>query len=281
MPQKTQKDIRLSRSAETYFKNGDTEEFLNEAWDWAWKIGQYRYGLDEDGCGEIVFRLVKDAKHILDLFKEGEYPNFPAFLTTYVKHLILNQIKKNSRRIRMEFTSEFFNDDRFKNPEEEDFIGEILNQKDITSFLVRDALSRLDPLASLVVKMKHKIQMNLAEIRILSQRLKQKEFDLRTYFTEDEAEERKRRIQRKEATDRLQELYQTLNISDFIDHRKWKHTRVVWVNRRNSIPEEKSFRKIGFYLGATEHVVRRLYYSSIASIRNKESFRRIDFREVA
>ncbi|PJZ64482.1 hypothetical protein CH371_17035 [Leptospira wolffii] len=276
-----EKDSRLSLSVEAYFRSGDTGEFLTEASEWIWSFGRFRFGLDEDDCAEIVLHFVKDAEHILKNFRDQGYRNFPAFFTSCIRNRSLNERRKKSRRSRSEFITDALYEERFKNPREIPFWKEILEERDRSLKLVRSALEELEPRVSLIVKMKHRISLDLREVRVLNRKLREIPISLREYYREDEDEITRRRLQRKRAVDRLGELYQILNNADFTNLDKWKDCRAGWMSRRSSVPEEKSFRKIAYYLGASEHTIRRYYYGAIVSFRKRMELKNIDLREAA
>ncbi|TGK04741.1 RNA polymerase subunit sigma-70 [Leptospira semungkisensis] len=274
------RDERLISSLEIYFRNGDSDLFLKEASGLAWTLSQKKYHLDDDSCAEIVLKLVHDVEHIMKVYQEGKYCNFPAFLTAYIKHLILNQRKKNVIRARMEIVTDEFYTDRFPRASDYDFTTDILNESDEISSMVRDALNRLDPLSSLIIKMKHRIPPNLREFRILSQRLKPLELNIKQYFRLDQEEETINRIKKRKAEDQLKKLFQSLHTSQPKDRSRWQGARQNWFHRHSTVPEEKSFRKIAYYLGMSQHKVRSSYYSTIANLK-KNRWEKVGWKEAA
>lgn len=274
----SEKDKRLISSVEFYFREGNPENFLKEAWIWAWALARGKYRLDEDSCSEIVLKLVLDAEEVLHLFKERGYSNFPAFFTTYTKNLILNQRRKEIRLYRSEIVSDGF--ERFYDPRSE-FTKEILSQTQETTRLVRNILSEMDPIASLILKLKHRIPLSLKESRLFYSKLKKKRLKLRDYFVKDIDEERRSWLRKKELNEKLSRLYQNMQIHHFENSERWKISRKQIREICGSVTEEKSFKKIGWYLGLSEHSVRKAYYFAISELRRKEDLKKIRFSEAA
>lgn len=276
-----EKDLRLIASAETYYRTGNIETFLQEGWEWVWNIGRYKFGMDDDSCADVVYRFVQDGERILERFREYGYRNFPAFLIVCIRNLFLNERKKVSRRREQDSKSGLLYEDQFRDPNEKNFADLVLREEDAVSFTIHTVLEKFDPKISLIVKMRHRIRFRLREIRILHSKLKEISLNLRTYVLQDEDEEKIQRLRKKEVADRLSEVYQVLNQPQLKNPDKWRTRRSSLVHRRNSLPDEKSFRKIGFYLSLSEHVVRRQYYAAISSIRTEREIRRIDFLDAA
>ncbi|PJZ25586.1 RNA polymerase subunit sigma-70 [Leptospira hartskeerlii] len=278
MTKNSEKDKRLISSVEFYFREGNSENFLKEAWLWAWALAKGKYGLDEDSCSEIVLKLVLDAEEVLHLFKERGYSNFPAFFTTYTKNLIWNQRRKEIRLNRSEILSDGF--ERFYDPRSE-FTKEILSQNREASLLVRNILSEMDPITSLILKLKHRIPLNLKESRLFCSKLKEKKLKLRDYYGKDAEEERKSWLRKKELNEKLSRLYQNMQIHRFENLERWKISRRQLLEVCGSVTEEKSFKKIGWYLGLSEHSVRKAYYFAVSELKRKEDLKKIRFAEAA
>ncbi|TGJ99982.1 RNA polymerase subunit sigma-70 [Leptospira langatensis] len=274
-------DQKLISSLEFYYRNGDPDLFLKEAWGWAWALSRRKFRLDDDSCADIVLKLVHDVEHIMKVYQEGNYTNFPAFLTTYVKHLVLNQKKKNVIRAKMEIVTDDFYTDRFPKASTYDFTQDILEQAKEISLLVRETLDQLDPLASLVIKMKHRIRLNLKECRIFKQRLSWLGLGIRQYFDSDREEEIRSRIRKRNAEDQLKRLFQSLYHTESQNRTRWNGARKHWSDRHSGVPEEKSFRKIAYYLGMSQHSVRTLYYSTVTDFKKKERWRSMGWRAAA
>ncbi|MEI1278549.1 RNA polymerase subunit sigma-70 [Leptospira venezuelensis] len=278
MEKLSEKDKRLISSVEFYFREGNSEQFLKEAWTWAWALARGRYHLDEDSCSEIVLKLVLDAEEVLHLYRERGYSNFPAFFTTYTKNLIWNQRRKEIRLNKNEILSDGF--ERFYDPRSE-FTKDILSERQKTSILIRKILSEMDPIASLILKLKHRIPLNLKDSRLFYSKLKKKKLKLRDYYGKDLEEERKSWIRKKELNEKLSRLYQNMQIHHFENSEKWKISRKQLLEVCGSVMEEKSFKKIGWYLGLSEHSVRKSYYFGISEIKRKEDLKKIRFLEAA
>lgn len=278
MEKNSEKDRRLISSVDFYFREGNTENFLKEAWIWAWTFAKGRYHLDEDSCSEIVLKLVLDAEEVLHLFKERGYSNFPAFFTAYTKNLIWNQRRKDFRLKKNEILSDGF--ERFYDPRSE-FTKEILNQTRETSLLVRNILSEMDPISSLILKLKHRIPLSLKEFRLFYSKLKKKKLKLKDYFAKDMEEERRSWLRKKELNEKLSRLYQNMQIHHFENLERWKISRRQIVEVCSAVTGEKSFKKIGWYLGLSEHSVRKSYYFAVSELKRKEEIKKIRFAEAA
>ncbi|MGJ4747454.1 RNA polymerase subunit sigma-70 [Leptospira sp. SA-E8] len=278
MARYSEKDKRLISSVEFYFREGNSENFLKEAWIWAWGLARGRYNLDEDSCSEIVLKLVLDAEEVLHLFKERGYSNFPAFFTTYTKNLISNQRRKEIRLHRREIVSDGF--ERFYDPRSE-FTKEIVSQTREISLLVRNILSEMDPITSLILKLKHRVPLNLKESRFFYTKLKKKKLKLRDYYLKDIEEERKSWLRKKEFNEKLSRLYQNMQIHHFENLERWKISRKQILEICGSVTEEKSFKKIGWYLGLSEHSVRKHYYFAVSELKRKEDLKKLRFMEAA
>ncbi|WP_246048591.1 sigma-70 family RNA polymerase sigma factor [Leptospira sarikeiensis] len=272
------KDQRLISSVEFYYREGDVGEFLKEAWVWAWRLAMGRYGLDEDACAEVVLRLVLRAEEILKMYREREYSNFPAFFTSYAKKIIFNQRRREIRFDRSEILADRF--ERFYDPNS-DFTKEILNQHRENTYQIHDILSELEPLHSLIVKLKHRIPLELSELRILYLKLKEKNKSLRDYYLEDLEEERKIWKKQKILNDKLSRMYQNVWMDNFKKVEKWKVYRKNLRETSLSVSEEKSFRTISSYLGMSQYTVRRIYYSAITKLKQKAEIRVIGRLEAA
>ncbi|TGM89340.1 RNA polymerase subunit sigma-70 [Leptospira licerasiae] len=278
MTKLSEKDKKLISSVEFYYREGNFENFLKEAWPWVWSLAKGKYRLDEDSCSEIVLKLVLDAEEVLHLFKKRGYSNFPAFFTTYTKNLIWNQRRKEIRLNRSEILSDGF--ERFYDPRSE-FTKDILNQTDETSLLVRNILSEIDPISSLILKLKHRIPLSLKESRLFHSKLRKKKLKLRDYYTKDIEEERKSWLRKKELSEKLSRLYQNMQIHRFENLERWKISRSQLLEISGSVTEGKSFKKIGWYLGLSEHSVRKAYYFAIFELKRKEDLRKIRFADAA
>ncbi|PJZ77300.1 RNA polymerase subunit sigma-70 [Leptospira neocaledonica] len=278
MEKNSEKDKKLISSVEFYFREGDSENFLKEAWIWAWALAKGRYNLDEDSCSEIVLKLVLDAEEILHLFKERGYSNFPAFFTTYTKNLIANQRRKEIRLHRSEILSDGF--ERFYDPRSE-FTKEILNQTRELPTLIQSLLSEMDPIVSLILKLKHRIPLNLKECRLFHSKLRKKKLKLRDYYVRDVEEEQRSWIRKKELNEKLSRLYQNMQIHHFENLERWKNSRKQILEVCGAVTEEKSFKKIGWYLSLSEHTVRKAYYFAISELKRKENLKKIRFAEAA
>ncbi|GBF38095.1 RNA polymerase subunit sigma-70 [Leptospira johnsonii] len=278
MEKLSEKDKRLISSVEFYFREGNSENFLKEAWNWAWALARGRYNLDEDSCSEIVLKLVLDAEEVLHLFKERGYSNFPAFFTTYTKNLIANQRRKEIRLSRSEILSDGF--ERFYDPRSE-FTKEILSRTQEVSLLVRTILSEMDPIASLILKLKHRIPLSLKEFRLFYSKLKMKKLKLKDYYVKDIEEERKSWLRKKELNEKLSRLYQNMQIHRFENLERWKVSRRQILEVSGAVTKEKSFKKIGWYLGLSEHSVRKTYYFAVSELKRKEELKKIGFSEAA
>lgn len=278
MEKLSEKDKRLISSVEFYFREGNSENFLKEAWVWAWALAKGRYNLDEDSCSEIVLKLVLDAEEVLHLFKERGYSNFPAFFTTYTKNLIWNQRRKEIRLNRSEILSDGF--ERFYDPRSE-FTKEILSQTQETSLLIQNILSEMDPIVSLILKLKHRVPLNLKESRLFYSKLKKKKLKLGDYYSKDIEEERKSWLRKKELNEKLSRLYQSMQIHHFENLEKWKMSRKQILEVCGAVTEEKSFKKIGWYLGLSEHSVRKVYYFAISELKRKGDLKKIRLSEAA
>lgn len=278
MEKLSEKDKRLISSVEFYFREGNSENFLKEAWNWAWALARKRYHLDEDSCSEIILKLVLDAEEVLDIFKRRGYSNFPAFFTTYTKNLIWNQRRKEIRLHRTEILSDGF--ERIYDPRSE-FTKEILSQTKEVSELVRNILSEIDPISSLILKLKHRIPLSLKESRLFHLKLKKKKLKLKDYYTKDMEEERKSWLRKKELNEKLSRLYQNMQIHHFENSERWKISRKQILDVSGAVTEGKSFKKIGWYLGLSEHSVRKSYYFAVSELKRKENLKKIGFAEAA
>ncbi|EQA44180.1 hypothetical protein LEP1GSC050_2145 [Leptospira broomii serovar Hurstbridge str. 5399] len=273
------RDQKLNLSVQEYFKTGRKDAFLKEAWVWVREICIGRFQLDEDVSSEVTLHLIQNADRCLEIFRTGNYRNFPAYLTVFIKNLILNQRKKEiskERREKLIIISEERGYD-----ESASFERKIVLEEENIGVLVRKTLSELSPLACLIVKMKHKIRLNLRDIRLLRSRLKLIDMQFRTYLAEDEEEVRTHRLRRKAISDQLLVLFGRIHSVDRGAVNKWRQRKRDWLRKMDRINEEKSFRRISVYLSFSEHSVRRIYYDAIRTIRERSHWKEIGFSKVA
>ncbi|EPG76329.1 hypothetical protein LEP1GSC058_1180 [Leptospira fainei serovar Hurstbridge str. BUT 6] len=273
------RDQRLNLSVQEYFNTGRKDAFLKEAWVWVREICLGRFQLDEDASSEVTLHLIQNADRCLEIFQTRNYSNFPAYLTVFIKNLILNQRKKEiskGRREKLILISEERGYD-----EGDDFEGKIVLEEENVSALVRKTLSELSPIACLIVKMRHQIRLNLRDIRLLRSRLDLIDFELRTYLREDEEEIRTQRLRRKAISDQLLVLFGRIHSADQDEVTKWRQRKNDRLGKMDRISDEKSFRRISAYLSFSEHSVRRIYYDAIRTIRERGYWKEIGISKVA
>ncbi|TGK10309.1 hypothetical protein EHO60_10790 [Leptospira fletcheri] len=261
------RDQRLTEAVATYFQTGEKKDFLNEAWIWTKHICMRRFGMDEDGSSEVMLRIVQSAERCLEIYRSREYGNFPAYFTVYVKNQILNQRKRESvsrkkERILMEVKGSDIGT--------RETVSEMrTSEEEILRILMRKALAELETLPCLVVKMRHRIPMNLRELKLLKGKLKRKSSGLRAYFMEEEEYERSQRLRRKAVTDQLQVFFGRTYFSESNRSEKWRKRKKIWADKMAHIGEEQSFRRIAVSLALSEHTVRKVYYDAIRTMRDR------------
>ncbi|EMO76971.1 hypothetical protein LEP1GSC127_3988 [Leptospira kirschneri str. 200801925] len=94
MEQKTELDRIFLNSYLTYKNLGDPKDLIEQAAFWIGRIAVRKYSLGEDERSEVLLKFIQKIEYFSKLYETKKFNNFSAFGIVFLKHLVLNQWKK-------------------------------------------------------------------------------------------------------------------------------------------------------------------------------------------
>lgn len=94
MEQKTELDRIFLNSYLRYKNLGDSKKLIEQAAFWIGRIAVRKYSLGEDERSEVLLKFIQKIEYFSKLYETKKFDNFSAFAIVFLKHLVLNQWKK-------------------------------------------------------------------------------------------------------------------------------------------------------------------------------------------
>ncbi|RHX77850.1 sigma-70 family RNA polymerase sigma factor [Leptospira yasudae] len=147
----------------TYKNTGNTKALIEQAEFWIRRIAVHKYSLDEDGRSEVLLKFIQKIEYFSELYETRGFKNFPAYAIVFLKHLVLNQWKKEIRFRKREAVTFEAHDLPCRISDEPDYEM----KTSIHRIFLNETLRGFDPRGVLIFKLKHNLFLERQEILLL------------------------------------------------------------------------------------------------------------------
>lgn len=163
MQKNSEQDRIFINSYLEYKNSGNKEALIEQAEFWIGRIAVRKFSLSEDGKNETLIRFIQKIEYFSEIYEKGKYTNFPAYAIVFLKHLVLNQWKKEIQNRKSE--PGFLEPDGLTGPV---FYPHETETKTATHrIFLNEILKNFDPRGVLILKLKHNLFLERREILLL------------------------------------------------------------------------------------------------------------------
>ncbi|EJO71445.1 hypothetical protein [Leptospira kirschneri] len=264
MEQKTELDRIFLNSYLTYKNLGDPKDLIEQAAFWIGRIAVRKYSLGEDERSEVLLKFIQKIEYFSKLYETKKFNNFSAFGIVFLKHLVLNQWKKEINSLK-------------KNPiflEPDSLPGSVVYEPDYDcepsphKIFLQEILQNLDPRGVLIFKLKHNLFLERKDILLLKSILASSGNSIRDFLKEKA--EKTSSVRCKEITilEKMEVTHQLIfsnrkNAANFSSQKKLK------LRKKLLRPEIiYTYEEISNWFDWKCSVIKRLYLQTMNSLKN-------------
>nr|EMN19672.1 hypothetical protein LEP1GSC063_2729 [Leptospira santarosai serovar Arenal str. MAVJ 401] len=264
MQQKTELDRIFINSYLEYKNLGDSKALVEQAYFWICRIAVRKYSLSEDGRSEVLLKFIQKVEYFSELYETRGFENFSAYAIVFLKHLVLNQWKKE---IQSSKTEPLF-------LEPDGLPGSIVYEPDYNAELspdrifLREILQTLDPRGALILKLKHNLFLERKDILLLKSILSASGNSIRDFLKERMEKRFAVRSRELAVLEKMEVSHQILfskreNAASFSSKAKQKLRKKLL-----RVEVIYTYDEISRWFGWNHSVIKRLYLQTMNSLKN-------------
>ncbi|EQA63956.1 hypothetical protein [Leptospira alexanderi] len=264
MQQKTDLDRIFINSYLEYKNFGNSKALIEQAHFWIRRIAVRKCSLSEDGRNEVLLKFIQKIEYFSELYETRGFKNFSAYAIVFLKHLILNQWKKEIQSLK---TEPFF-------LEPDGLPGSVVYEPDYRTeipqdrIFLREILRTFDPRGVLILKLKHNLFLERKEILLLKSILSVSGNSVQDFLKERMEKRFIARSQELALLERMEVSHQILfskreNAASFSSKAKQKLRKKLL-----RVEMIYTYDEISRWFGWKHSVIKRLYLQTMNSLKN-------------
>ncbi|WP_078129238.1 hypothetical protein [Leptospira alexanderi] len=264
MQQKTDLDRIFINSYLEYKNFGNSKALIEQAYFWIRRIAVRKFSLSEDGRNEVLLKFIQKMEYFSELYETRGFKNFSAYAIVFLKHLILNQWKKEIQSLK---TEPFF-------LEPDGLPGSVVYEPDYRTeisqdrIFLREILRTFDPRGVLILKLKHNLFLERKEILLLKSILSVSGNSVQDFLKERMEKRFIARSQELALLERMEASHQILfskreNAASFSSKAKQKLRKKLL-----RVEMIYTYDEISRWFGWKHSVIKRLYLQTMNSLKN-------------
>ncbi|TGM07223.1 sigma-70 family RNA polymerase sigma factor [Leptospira barantonii] len=264
MQNNSEQDRIFINSYLEYKHSGNSEALIEQAAFWIRRIAVRKFSLSEDGKNDVLVRFIQKIEYFSEIYEKGKYENFPAFAIKFLKHLVLNQWKKEIQNRKRE--------PGFLEPDS--LIGPVFHSSEMETetaahrIFLNDILKNFDPRGVLILKLKHNLFLERWEILLLKSILSVSGNSIRDFLKERMEKRYSSRKRELDLLERMEVSHQILfserkNARDRSSRSKSKLKRKLL--RLETI---YTYEEISFWFSWKSSLIKKLYLQTMNSLKD-------------
>lgn len=254
-------DIDLKKAIEEYFNDRDKNKFTGICGTWAVNFAKRRFQLTEDELSELFLLFYEKSEHCIDVYVKGRYRNFPSFFTVYIKHMVLNLLRKKRTDYSENYLS-LWDEERLTKDTE--FLIH-----DENSLRVLDNFSGLQSISRLLLALRFNMEIGEDDLSTLKRILKKQNKSFPEFQENYKNKVFMKRTKRNEILQKMttcnRRLYKQETIKNYKAVQGRKKKLLVKLDKTHRI---LSLREIAETLAISRYKAMRMYKRSVMKIKN-------------